>query len=164
MLNSLTTFRQNISQARDLTALFDFLSASVASPFPYDDLLRSQIVYSVSAFDKLIHDLVRIGMVAIFTEGRPSTPKYHNEPITLEMHVSLVGATMPPKEILFEREIVRKLAIVAYQEPTRVADGTQLYLGSEQQVGPHRCRDGRLQRRREKETEAHLRQEKRNCS
>jgi len=48
---------------------------------PYDDLLRSQVVYAVSAFDKLIHDLVRIGMVQIFSGARPATAKYLSESI-----------------------------------------------------------------------------------
>lgn len=93
------------------------------SPFSYDDLLRSQIVYSVSAFDKLMHDLIRVGMVAIFTSVRAATPKYYSESISIQFHGTLLAATLPPKEVLFEQEIAKKLRVVSYQDPQKVADG-----------------------------------------
>lgn len=123
MLSALAIFKKGIADARALTALHDFLKVSIAAPISLDDLLRSQLVYSVSAFDKLLHDLVRIGMVACFTGTRIPTPKYKSETISLEFHLALVGATIPPKEFLFEREIATKLRTSAYQDPEKVADG-----------------------------------------
>src|ERR1700694_6058044 len=123
MHRALATFTASITDARSLTGLYDFLTASVPSPFSYEDLLRSQIVYSVSAFDKLMHDLVRIGMVATFASLRTATPKYYSESISIQFHGTLVAATLPPKEVLFEQEIARKLKIVSYQDPQKVADG-----------------------------------------
>lgn len=123
MHKALATFTASIADARSLTGLYDFLTSSVPSPFSYDDLLRSQIVYSVSAFDKLMHDLIRIGMVATYTSVRVATPKYYSESISIQFHGTLVAATLPPKEVLFEQEISRKLRIVSYQDPQKVADG-----------------------------------------
>jgi hypothetical protein len=70
-----------------------------------------------------MHDLIRVGMVNIFTGVRPETPKYRAESISIEFHVMLVGASLPPREILFEQEIARKLKFIAYQDPVKVADG-----------------------------------------
>jgi len=123
MRRGLATFAANIADARSLTGLYDFLTLKVPSPFSYDDLLRSQIVYSVSAFDKLLHDLIRIGMVEIFKGVRPATPKYNAESISIQFHGTLLAATLPPREVLFEQEIARKLKIVAYQDPQKVSDG-----------------------------------------
>ena len=123
MHRALAAFNLSIQDARSLTILYDFLKASVRTPFPYDDLLRSQIVYSVGAFDKLIHELIRIGMVATFMGTRPATAKYKAEPISIQFHGTLVAATIPPKEILFEQEIGRKLSTLTFQDPEKVSDG-----------------------------------------
>jgi hypothetical protein len=123
MLRAVSVFATSIQDARSLTALYDYLTTAVPSPFSYDDLLRSQIVYSVSAFDKLIHELVRIGMVATFMGSRVASPKYHAESISIQFHGMLLAATLPPKEILFEQEIARKLKSMSFQDPTKVADG-----------------------------------------
>ena len=83
----------------------------------------SDPVYAVSAFDKLIHDLVRIGMMEIFIGKRPATPAYLARPITIQIHVDLTGATFPPKEFLFQQEIVKQLSRATFQDPDRIAEG-----------------------------------------
>jgi hypothetical protein len=89
----------------------------------FDDLLRFQIVYAVSAFDKLIHDLVRIGMVDIFTGKRSPTAKYLAERISMNAYGTLSAATIPPKEYYFEQEVISKLKALTFQSPDSVADG-----------------------------------------
>jgi hypothetical protein len=126
MRNALSTFHKNINAARELTALYDHLKTSIIAPLSFDDLLRSQVVYSVSAFDKLIHDLVRIGMVATFTGARLATARYQAEAISMQLHGELVGATVPPKEYLFEQEIIKRLRVQAFQEPVKVAAALSL--------------------------------------
>lgn len=123
MHRAISAFTTSIQDARTLTSLYDFLTTAVPSPFSYDDLLRSQIVYSVGAFDKLIHELVRIGMVETFIGSRVATPKYHAESISIQFHGLLLAATLPPKEILFEQEIATKLKVMSFQHPDKVAEG-----------------------------------------
>jgi hypothetical protein len=89
----------------------------------FDDLLRLHMVQSVSAFDKLIHDIIRIGMVDIFIGKRPETNKYRSESISMEIYGSLSIATIPPKEYFFEQAVVKKLGTTSYQAPGNVADG-----------------------------------------
>jgi hypothetical protein len=62
-------------------------------------------------------------MVEIFKGARPATPQYYSEPISIQFHGTLLTASLPPKEILFEQEIARKLKIVAYQDPQKVSAG-----------------------------------------
>lgn len=123
MHNALALFNKNISSARHAAALYDYLTVSVTVPASFEDLLRSQIVNSVSAFDKLIHDLVRIGMTEIFIGARAATPKYLAESISIQIHGELISASIPPREHVFEQAIFRKLKIVSYQDPVKVADG-----------------------------------------
>ncbi|VVE29571.1 hypothetical protein PCO31010_03600 [Pandoraea commovens] len=75
MLKSLSAFESNMNDVDALTDIYDRLIENARATSSYDDLLRSKIVSSVSAFDKLLHDLIRIGMVEIYRGSRPTTPK-----------------------------------------------------------------------------------------
>jgi len=123
MLNSLSVFEENIKRAREMGPLYDYLVGKMPPAMDFDDLLRSQVVYSVSAFDKLIHDVVRIGMIGIFTGIRVQTPKYLSESIPLALHNEMLVATIPPKEFIFAQFVVNKLKTISYQDPKNVSDG-----------------------------------------
>lgn len=58
-----------------LGGIYDYLIEDSYAPTNLDDLLRSKIVCSVSAFDKLMHDIIHAGIVAIYSGKRASTPK-----------------------------------------------------------------------------------------
>lgn len=123
MTNPRTVFCANISETNTLTVLYDHLTNTIAVPMSFDDLLRSKIVYSVSAFDKLIHDLVCLGVVQIFTGNRPATPKYLAESIPLSMAQQLTATSIPPPEVIFEQIIRSKLKIISFQDPDKVSEG-----------------------------------------
>ncbi|MDJ0844461.1 HEPN domain-containing protein [Crocosphaera sp.] len=124
MYEALRLFNKNIEEAKNLTALYEYLETSINSPLAFDDLLRAQIVYSVSAFDKLIHDIIRIGMIEIFTGKRQPTPQYLQESISIEIYNELISpAMLPPKEYIFEQAVFNKLKTISYQEPEKVARG-----------------------------------------
>lgn len=123
MYNALTLFKANIEEAKNLTSLYEYLENSINSPFSFDDLLRAQIVYSVSAFDKLIHDIIRIGMIEIFLNRREPTSRYIAESISISTYNELISAIFPPKEYVFEQAVVRKLKTISYQEPEKIAEG-----------------------------------------
>src|SRR5712664_714858 len=126
MLSSQAVFNSSIGTARALTGLYDYLSKTHAVPFSFDDLLRSQIMYALSAFDKLMHDLIRIGMILTFSGKRVPTAKYHAETITIGFHTALITASLPPKELVFEAEISKKLGYLSFQDPDKLADGLSL--------------------------------------
>ena len=80
-------------------------------------------MYTVSAFDKLMHDLIRIGMVQIFKGSRPSTEKYQNEGVRILHLPQLIPGSTPPPEVRFEEIIRVKLSTLTFQDPNKVADG-----------------------------------------
>lgn len=123
MHNAQLVFQKNIKQANDLGTIYDHLIDIVQIREPFDDLLRYQLVYAVSAFDKLIHDLIRIGMVQIFEGSRPHTPKYSNEGIALQHLTDLAPGATPPPGVKFEELIRGKLSILSFQDPAKVSDG-----------------------------------------
>lgn len=128
MFNSLGLFEKNIKDSSQLLALYEFSSKNLPG-MVFDDLLRAHLVYSVSAFDKLIHDIIKIGMVEIFLNRRPATPKYLNEGISLEIHNKILGATVPPREYYFENEVARKLSFLSFQDPDKITDGLSFIWG-----------------------------------
>ena len=132
MRNSLALFQRNTQQAREISVLYDYLVTTVAVPLSFDDLLRSQLVYGVSAFDKLIHDLVRIRMVQAFMGTRSPTGKFLSEPISIQLHIDIAQASLPPKEHVFEQALFRKFKAISYQDPVKVADGLS-YIWDESQ-------------------------------
>ncbi|OMG69595.1 HEPN domain-containing protein [Burkholderia ubonensis] len=123
MLNAKVVFHKNIRQANELGVLYDHLSNTVAIPEQFDDLLRSQVVNAVSAFDKLMHDLIRIGMVRIFENQRPATGKYLNEAVTIQHLPSLAAGAVPPPPVRFEEIVREKLSTLSFQDPKKIADG-----------------------------------------
>lgn len=112
-----------MQDADALTSIYEYLESTVHVPLSFDDLLRSKIVYSVSAFDKFIHDIVRIGMVQIFAGKRAATPKYLSETITISNAQKIAMASTPPAEVIFEQTIQLKLKSASFQSPEKVADG-----------------------------------------
>jgi hypothetical protein len=132
MLKSKGAFHHNIQKANELGALYSYLSNTVPIPEEFDDLLRSQIVNAVSAFDKLMHDLIRIGMVEIFENQRPSTSKYLSEAVAIQHLPGLVAGAVPPPPVRFEEIVREKLSKLSFQDPTKISDGLS-YIWNENQ-------------------------------
>lgn len=132
MHSSYLLFKKNIDETKRLSDVYEYLNSNISVPLAFEDILRSQVVYAVSAFDKLIHDLVRVGIVDIFNGKRTPTGKYLSEPISIDLHQQLINADIPPKEHIFEQAIFKKFKTVSYQEPSKVSDGLS-YIWNEKQ-------------------------------
>ena len=132
MVNARRVFHANIQQANELGALYDHLSVTFALPQQFDDLLRSQIVNTVSAFDKLMHDLIRIGMVKIFENQRTPTSKYLSEAISIKHLPELTVGATPPPAVSFEEIVRGKLSSLSFQDPQKVADGLSFIWAEDQ--------------------------------
>lgn len=139
MLNSKIAFQKNIRQANELGGLYDHLSTLVTIQEQFDDLLRSQIVYAVSAFDKLMHDLIRIGIVQIFEGTRSPTGKYQNEGIPIQHLAQLMPGSTPPPAMRFEEIVREKLSTLSFQDPNKIVDGLS-FIWNENQKWQHIAR------------------------
>jgi hypothetical protein len=127
MLRAKTRFNAGIQRARNLHALYIHLTT--IQHFPPDtvsDLLRSEIVYVVSSFDKFIHDIVKQGMVDTFVGRRVATNAYKNFNITLEQFEAIKYATLPPPEGVFENTIIENHNNLSFQDPEKVAGALSL--------------------------------------
>lgn len=86
MTSSFCIFKDIINETRNSSSLYNYLQNVVRPPYDYTDLLRWQWAQSVSALDKLIHDLVRVGMLETFQGKRPPTSKFLAFPLSLQTH------------------------------------------------------------------------------
>ncbi|MCI3206207.1 hypothetical protein DBA20_14690 [Pandoraea capi] len=123
MHDALAAFRSNMDDVEAFAAFYDFLVENMRGQKSLDDLLRSKIVCSVSAFDKLMHDIIHIGIIDIYSGNRTSTPKYLDEPIPLGVVAQLKGVEDAPRSNIFSQTIRDKLRAMSFQHPDKVVDG-----------------------------------------
>jgi len=121
MIGSFNVFNSIITDTRNSGVLYNYLNIVVHPPYDYSDLLRWQWAQSVSALDKLIHDLVRIGMLEIFQRLRPITPKFSAFTISIQSHMQMVGNYNIAYNI-FEQQIIHKHGFLSFQDPDKISD------------------------------------------
>lgn len=130
MIRSHNTFIKLIDDTRHSMAIYDFIHHTVKAPLDYSDLLRWQWVQAVSAFDKLIHDLVKIGMIEIAKGSRPSTSKFNSFQVTLDS-MKLMMNSESDYYTLLESHIEKKHSFLSFQEPDKVNEALSLYWNKE---------------------------------
>lgn len=126
MLRAFNQFKQSLIFIKELDALYVHLKDNLQLPNDLTDLLRAQWVYSVSALDKLMHELIRIGMIEAFLGRRIQTSKFLTFSISIEIHNSILTSlptSIPPPEYWFEQEIIKKHKILSFQDPDKISDG-----------------------------------------
>lgn len=106
-----------------MDSVYDYVLRNMRRPGNLDDLLRSKIVCSVSAFDRLLHDIIHTGIVNIYSGNRPSTPKYLDEPIPMRLVAQLNTSGNFPNDGVFAHAMRGKLRALSFQNPEKVADG-----------------------------------------
>ncbi len=140
MQTAYNQFLANIGEVKKLEDLFHFLKYTQGLPNDLSDLLRAEIIYSISALDKLVHELVRIGMVQAFKGNRSKTPSFDNFTISAQtldkiMETSLERSQNPTRPILasselpeywFEQEIMHKHKFLAFQDTKKMSEGLSL--------------------------------------
>ncbi|WP_299336830.1 HEPN domain-containing protein [uncultured Psychroserpens sp.] len=127
MLRAKQLFDSGIIRIRNVDSIYLHLIANQG--FIRDDvsdLLRSEIVYVISSFDRLIHDLVRIGMRQTYNGLRSKTNSYKNYSFTINETDRINYATIPPSEYIFEEIIASKHKHLSFQEPEKINEALSL--------------------------------------
>ena len=128
MINANKVFQSLISQTTIPMGLFRYIDDQKV-PIDASDLLRWEWVLAVSALDKYIHDIVRIGMVEEFLGIRPRTKKFNTFRIDMSTYTNLMHSQSP--EVLFESEIKRQHSFLAFQHPEKLIDALSLIWSEE---------------------------------
>jgi len=130
MYKAFEQFNSNIKAVKEMDALYHHLTSDLKLPNDLSDILRSQLVYAVSALDKLIHELVKTGMLQAFINHRTKTSKLNSFSISLETYNNIQQTSqqqpntlqLETPEYFFEQEIIVKHKYLAFQEPDKIAD------------------------------------------
>ena len=120
MLQSHKRFVKLVQDTQNVETLYNYFENSVV-PVDISDLLRWQWVQCISAFDKFVHDVVRVGMVEIFLENRTPTPKYNTFQIDIQTYGDMINNIIDAS-LIFDRKIILKHGFLAFQDPSKVAD------------------------------------------
>lgn len=127
MLRAKIIFDAGISRIRNIDSIFIHLTTNLGfNEDDVSDILRSEIVYAMSSLDRLIHDLVKKGMVDTFNGLRIPTSAYKNFSITIQQYDEFNSATVPPAGHLFEHAISQKHKYLSFQEPNKISEALSL--------------------------------------
>lgn len=127
MLVAKNRFVKNITRIRNTYDLYLHLNKELKFPSDHlGDLLRSDFVFLVSALDRFVHDLVRIGMIESFQGIRPKTNSFLNFVIPLSQVDLMVNTSLYPPEIIFEQQIIQSHRYLAFQEPDKISNALSL--------------------------------------
>lgn len=122
MNNAYNVFIKIINDTRQTIVLYDYFDQVMNPPCDYSDLLRWQWVQSVSALDKLIHDLIKIGICQAFKGTRNQTSKFQSMPIDIK-NVLIMEQDSTPKDAIFETYVISKFKTYSFQDPDKISDG-----------------------------------------
>lgn len=82
MQQAFNQFKKNIQDVKDLHLRYlHFAALHLADDL--SDILRSEYVYAVSAIDRLVHELIRIGMLEVFNHDRTATSQYNSFKVSI---------------------------------------------------------------------------------
>ncbi|OIP62110.1 MAG: hypothetical protein COT35_06640 [Nitrospirae bacterium CG08_land_8_20_14_0_20_52_24] len=129
MHKAIQQFRSNIERVRSLGGLYMSLTRLTTPIVDASDILRSQIVLTVSALDHYVHEITRLGMLEVFNGLRPATSSFRRFQVTIDS--AMIGLGIPGDSSWFEQEIREKHSFLAFQHPDRIADAIRLFSSCE---------------------------------
>jgi hypothetical protein len=120
MHTAIEEFRLNIARTRQLGAIYKMLSTDLMPHVDNSDLLRSELVMALSAFDFFVHEITRMGMIEIYQGKRPQTPAFLR--FTVSFDQILLGMAAPQEVKWLNNAIKQQHSWQSFQQPTKVAD------------------------------------------
>ena len=143
MTDAYIEFTNCIKLVRSLKAIYEYLVNSIRlSRLDVSDILRVQLVNTVSAMDRYLHEIIRIGIGEIFQGKRIATNKFKSLSLSsstvlkIKTLIESPSATpLSPEDdynYWINREIVEKLSFYAFQHPDKIKDGLA-YIWNEEQ-------------------------------
>jgi hypothetical protein len=125
MKSTLEGFRQNLQRVRSIHAIYLNFSEKVTEIVDLTDILRTEVVLTVSALDYFMHELTRQGMMEVWRRVRPPTPAYLRFSVSLDVVTNLLGGSQV--DAYLESEIRTRHGYLAFQHPDKIADAVRLF-------------------------------------
>lgn len=136
MTNSFNAFQSDMTRVNGLFAIYDHLRNELHLGNDItSEILRNQWMYAVSAMDKFLHEVVRVGFIESYKGIRSHTAKYESLQLPIPVIEKLIVYSNPsfvPSSIdetvneVLSNEIARQTHIVAYQHPDKINEGLSI--------------------------------------
>lgn len=122
MIKAIQLFRKNRSRILELGFIYDWWAEQTpALQKQFDEILRAQIVLTVSAFDTFVHDCVRIGMVRQFTKSGNLSKSLKKYAIPFEDFQIINNLSTFPDKVMYLDGVIKKInSKYSYQSPANV--------------------------------------------
>lgn len=125
MINSKKRFDSSIERVKNSHSLYLHLVNNKGFNHKVvSDILRGEYVNLVSSLDRLVHDLVLVGMINIYSGNRVETAAYRNFGLTISQFVLFKNSNTP--EVELTKLIVNKHKYLAFQEPDKISSALSL--------------------------------------
>jgi hypothetical protein len=124
MLSALEQFHENILRATELGNLVANLVILTKGALDVSDILRAELVQSVSALDHFVHELCRFGMVDVSKGMRPKTDAYLRYQIPISSVEAALGGQ--PHETWLGSAVREKHSWLSFQDPEKIANAIRL--------------------------------------
>ena len=126
MREPINSFKESVESIKNLHALHKHL-CSLLPAMDLSEILRAEIVLTVSAFDCFIHDIVRKGVMDIFNANRDKNSKYDNLCIPISTVKQMLQADNDlDRNELLEISVKKILSKESYQSPSSIENALQL--------------------------------------
>jgi hypothetical protein len=124
MRAALDQFEENLRRAKELGDLFEVVRNMTTPALDLTDILRAEIVQSVSSLDHFIHELVRLGMIEI-AEGKRSPTKAYEK---FQVPTSVIrSATQGVPHAKWLGDTIREShGWQSFQQPEKIAEAIRL--------------------------------------
>ena len=132
MTNAIIAFNACISDVRNMRTFYMYLKDHCSVPKDdLADLLRSELVNLVSAMDRFIHEMVRIGIINSYLGISPQTEKCKTIPLrfsTMNKVIECRLRSVPPScneeiaEYWINKEVVAILKTMSFQKTDKIKD------------------------------------------
>lgn len=124
MQKALDAFIASIERVEHLAGLYKAIASLTTPAVDSSDLLRAQIVLTVSALDFYVHEVTLLGMLEVYSGKRPPTQAFENYRVS-------VGAMMAGMSAggttWFEAEVRDRHSFLSFQQPDKIADAIRLF-------------------------------------
>lgn len=132
MISTITTFNECINDVKSMRAFYVYLKDYYHIPEnDLTDLLRAELVNVVSAMDRFIHEIVRIGIISSYMGFSAKTPKCKSMPFKLATMSKILECkllTTPPTcneelaEYWVNKEVTEILKTFSFQKIDKIKD------------------------------------------
>jgi len=128
MHNAILQFRSNLTSVKELDKIYTL----VVEHFPLlaeqaFEILRAEVVLTISAMDCFIHDIVRLGMIDTFKGNRQASKSFSNFSVSIHSLQNIVNSANPLDQLAFFDSEIRKInSSDSYQSPQSIEYALQL--------------------------------------